>query len=66
MPRKPWSGRHGDRDQSGRISPRGHADERGDYVVNLLPIGRYSVRVEVGGFRRLLPNSRWWPATARE
>src|SRR5436190_241650 len=27
------------------------ADERGDYVVNLLPIGRYSVRVEVGGFK---------------
>jgi len=27
------------------------ADERGDYVVNLLPIGRYSVRVEVAGFK---------------
>jgi len=27
------------------------ADESGDYVVNLLPIGRYSVRVEVAGFK---------------
>src|SRR5438552_917816 len=27
------------------------ANESGDYVVNLLPIGRYSVRVEVAGFK---------------
>src|SRR5437870_7832686 len=27
------------------------ADERGDYVVNLLAIGRYAVRVEVAGFK---------------
>ena len=27
------------------------ANETGDYVVNLLPVGRYSVRIEVGGFK---------------
>ena len=33
------------------ISRSAVADERGDYVLNLLPVGRYSVRVEVGGFK---------------
>jgi outer membrane receptor protein involved in Fe transport len=33
------------------ISRSAVADERGDYVVNLLPAGRYSVRVEVAGFK---------------
>ncbi|HYR83775.1 MAG TPA: TonB-dependent receptor [Terriglobia bacterium] len=32
------------------------ADERGDYFVNLLPIGRYSVRVEVAGFKAFTVN----------
>src|SRR5262249_35605963 len=27
------------------------ANETGDYVVNLLPVGRYSVRIEVPGFK---------------
>src|SRR5215470_11219667 len=27
------------------------ANETGDYVVNLLPVGRYSVRIEVAGFK---------------
>jgi Carboxypeptidase regulatory-like domain/TonB dependent receptor len=29
-------------------------DERGDYVLNLLPNGHYSLRVEAGGFRTYL------------
>src|SRR4030095_14468198 len=33
------------------ISRRAIANETGDYVVNLLPIGRYSVRMEVAGFK---------------
>src|SRR5881296_892251 len=27
------------------------SNETGDYVVNLLPVGRYSVRIEVPGFK---------------